>query len=88
MQKNHEIIADTLNNIGIVYHIRKDFSIAKNYYEDSLNIRNTFSTSSKNTSNLSIAQTFNYMADVHFKLGEHDKAVEFYEKVINYSFNF
>ena len=68
--QNHESIANTLNNLGLVYDDLGDNNKAKEFYEETLEIYRKTLPENHN----SIADTLNNLGSVYSALGDKNKA--------------
>jgi signal transduction histidine kinase/Tfp pilus assembly protein PilF len=75
--KKRQDAANTLQNIGLVYHSLEDFDKAIDYYQKSLNVNKDL----KNDTN--IAGLYQNIGIINYRKEEFDKALDNYEKSIS-----
>jgi CHAT domain-containing protein/tetratricopeptide (TPR) repeat protein len=74
LDSEHYIINEIYLNLGLLYSITGQFQLAIEYYTKGLN---------KNLSPDSYVKAYRNLANCYYKLGEHEKAEDFYKLSIN-----
>jgi tetratricopeptide (TPR) repeat protein len=76
---DHEEIATSYNNIGLIYSHYKNYSEAIRYYNMSIDIKKK----RLSPDDISIAKTLHNLADRHYQLREYDKALSCFREALD-----
>jgi tetratricopeptide (TPR) repeat protein len=76
--KEHPLIATAYNNIGMSYLNQDEYSIALEYFEKALTIREKL----LGKEHPSVATTYNNIGAVYNNQGDYQKALDYYQKAL------
>ena len=75
---NHPSVANSLNNIGIVYYSLGELRNALQYHQEALEIDKAIYPGN----HPSVANSLNNIGIVYYGLGQHTKALQYYQEAL------
>jgi CHAT domain-containing protein len=77
----HPSVAESLNNLAVIYYNKSDYARAEQLHQRALNIREK----ALGSEHPSVASSLNNLANIYYDKGDYAKAEQFYQRALNIS---